>query len=203
MNTTEIKSQNKCNNFYDMWKIANEQFLRYEKIEGIDNWKEYDFSIDCAEDQMKFKDMMQIRFIEELTEAADAIVSEHNYDHFLEEIADALNFFLSGYIMLGKDINDLPEIILTNHKITLNNINEISELFFPVIYRVGKLCNLLKNRPWSQSNYLCSLTDFNRELINLWNEFWNMINCICNESDILDIFWRKIEVNKFRIKTGY
>ena len=64
---------------------------KLEKIEGIANWKEYSFSIDCAQDQMKFKDMLQIRFIEELTEASAA----EEYEHFWEEITDALNFFLS------------------------------------------------------------------------------------------------------------
>ena len=105
MNTTEIKIKHKINSFEDLYKYANKQFLEYEKIEGINNWKEYDFSIDCSQDQMKFKDMLQIRCIEELTEATHTLDNE---EHFWEEIGDSLNFFLSAYVMLGVDFNKLP-----------------------------------------------------------------------------------------------
>lgn len=209
MNTSEITSINKCKDFNSMWKLAKEQFLKYELIEGISDWNDYDFSIDCAEDQMKFKDMMQIRFIEELTEATEAMVRENNIEHFMEEISDSLNFFLSGYIMLGKTLRELPEIKISDSTSIYDNnkmlsLNELSKIFYPVIYQVGKTCNLLKNRPWSQSNYLCSLTDFNREINILWCEFWEMINKLnISKTDLLDIFWKKVEVNKFRMRTGY
>lgn len=209
MNTSEITSINKCRDFNSMWKLAREQFLKYELIEGISDWNDYDFSIDCAEDQMKFKDMMQIRFIEELTEATEAMVRENNMEHFMEEISDSLNFFLSGYIMLGKTLKELPEIKISDSTSIYDNnkmlsLNELSKIFYPVIYQVGKTCNLLKNRPWSQSNYLCSLTDFNREINILWCEFWEMINKLnISKTDLLDIFWKKVEVNKFRMRTGY
>ena len=76
--------------------------MNYEKLEGRD-WKKYDFSIDCAEDQMLFKDMLQIRCIEELTEASIAF-KEGSYEHFKEEITDALNFYLSAMVMYGYEM---------------------------------------------------------------------------------------------------
>ena len=84
MNTTEIKWNHEIKSFDELFKAAKEQFLMYEKLEGIDDWEKYDFSIDCSADQMKFKDMLQIRFIEELTEASIAMDEEG--EHFWEEI---------------------------------------------------------------------------------------------------------------------
>ena len=83
MNTLEINYKHKINSFDDLWKYAKKQFIEYEKLEGRD-WKNYDFSIDCAEDQMLFKDMLQIRCIEELTEASVAFENGEK-EHFYEE----------------------------------------------------------------------------------------------------------------------
>ncbi len=210
MNTLEVKTKNRIKSFDDLYKYAEKQFLDYEKLEGIDNWKKYDFSIDCSEDQMKFKDMIQIRFIEELTEASAA----EEYEHFWEEITDALNFFLSSYIMLDIDFNNLdnPENILINKidnrkKLWFNNYYNFKNLslwFYPLVHQTGKLCNLLKNRPWAQSNYLVSLYDFNIELKELWSLFWNTLNTLGLTKEIIfELFERKYLVNNIRRKSGY
>ena len=206
MNTTEIKTKNIIRSFNDLYKYARKQFLEYEKIEGIDDWEEYSFSIDCSKDQAKFKDMLQIRFIEELTEATHAL---DNKEHFYEEITDAINFFLSAYCMLDINFKDL-----TSPLKFLNEENLIAKIiypyktycleFYPIIDAVGDLCNLLKNRPWAQSNYLVSMFDFNEKLNVLWDMFWKMLGDIgLSSKDIFDLFERKYLVNKWRIKTGY
>lgn len=205
MNTTEIKMQHIIHSFDDLYKYAMKQFVEYEKLEGIDNWKEYDFSIDCSQDQMKFKDMLQIRCIEELTEATHAL---DNGDHFYEEVTDALNFFLSAYCMLGVDFNDLPNaktIIVQNKSKTYDiTFNNCSKLFYLIINDIGDLCNLLKNRPWAQSNYLVSMLDFEERLKKLWITFWIVIAKLgMNQEQIFEMFERKYLVNKWRIKTGY
>ena len=202
MNTTEVKTKNIIKSFDDLYKYATKQFLAYEKLEGIDNWKEYDFSIDCSKDQMKFKDMLQIRCIEELTEATHAL---DNREHFLEEITDSLNFFLSSYIMLGIDFKNFknPEEILNNTNHTLTT-EEIKIKFYNIVDSIGYLCNLLKNRPWSQSNYLVSLYDFNIRLQELWIIYWNTLNELSLTKEIIfKLFEEKYLVNKWRIKTKY
>lgn len=194
MNTLEINNKHKINSWTLLYSAAYKQFVAYEKIEGID-WKKYDFSIDCAEDQMKFKDMLQIRFIEELTEATMALKMDGD-DHFREELSDAINFFLSAYIMLGVHLENMPKPVK-------GSFYNLQVSFYSIIERVGWLCNLLKNRPWAQSNYLVSMTDFNDRLMNLWIYFWGVILNLITEEDIFDLFERKYEVNKWRIKTGY
>lgn len=207
MNTTEIKIKNRIKSFDDLYKYAMKQFLAYEKIEGIDNWKEYDFSIDCSEDQMKFKDILQIRCIEELTEATHAL---DNTEHFYEEVTDALNFFLSAYCMLGidfKKFKDPEKILKERYLITFDDYNKeqiISIMFYEIVNDIGDLCNLLKNRPWAQSNYLVSMYDFDLRLNKLWNTFWSVLSRLAlTKEQIFEMFERKYEVNKFRMLTNY
>ena len=205
MNTTEIKLKGIINSFDDLYKYSMKQFLEYEKLEGINDWKEYDFSIDCSNDQMKFKDMLQIRCIEELTEATHTLDNE---EHFWEEITDSLNFFLSAYCMYGIDFNKLPNaqlILIQNKKEEpIINFKMCSILFYKIIDDIGDLCNLLKNRPWAQSNYLVSMYDFEIRLNKLWIDYWIMLgNLGLTKERIFEMFERKYAVNAWRIKTGY
>lgn len=204
MNTIEVKLKNRIKNWEDFYKEGKKQFLAYEKIEGIDNWKEYDFSIDSGSDQMKFKDMIQIRFIEELTEASAAL---NEKEHFWEEITDSLNFFISSFIMLNINFNKLPnpeKYLSKKDKRKIPSFKKFSIMTYPLIHNVGNLCNLLKNRPWAQSNYLVSLFDFNERLEKLWINFWKYLGKLgIDKITLFDLFERKILVNQFRMKTGY
>lgn len=210
MNTTEVKTTGLIKSFSDLYDKAKEQFLMYEKLEGISDWKSYDFCIDCPKDQMMFKDMLQIRFIEELTEAT---VDFKNYEHLKEELTDALNFFLSAYIMLGVDFNKFPDPSTILMKLPPNSESELGRFFdipdmwsetYRVIERVGYLCNLLKNRPWAQSNYLVSMLDFNERLTDLWVTFWHYLYAWgIGKETLFDMFERKLLVNGFRVETGY
>ena len=206
MNTTEVKYNGEIKSFNDLFKLADKQFRHYETIEGINDWDEYDFSIDCSQDQMKFKDMLQIRFIEELTEASISIDEED--EHFWEEIGDAMNFFLSAYVMLGVDLNKFnsPDEFLahTGNRKKIADLKEFSIAAYPVIEKVGYLCNLLKNRPWAQSNFLVSMVDFNERLNSLWVEFWSFMGKMnLTSEDVFEMFWKKYQVNLHRIRTGY
>lgn len=204
MNTLEIKYTGKIKNWNDFKKYAKIQFVNYEKLEGRD-WKKYDFSIDCAEDQMLFKDMLQIRCIEELTEAFVAF-QEKDYEHFKEEITDALNFFISSMVMIDYDMKEISiqENSTSEEKFDELIFSHLCVLFYGIVQKIGFLCNLLKNRPWAQSNYLVSITDFNERLDNLWKYFWGVINFLgFSKNEIYELFERKYEVNKWRIKTGY
>lgn len=205
MNTTDIKVNGFIKNFNDLYIKAKEQFLMYEKLEGVDSWEAYDFCIDCSEDQAKFKDMLQIRFIEELTEATKTL---YHIDHLKEELTDSLNFFLSAYIMIGVNFNNFmdPDKIFLSTKIgfKFNDKKEIFAETYRVVEAVGYLCNLLKNRPWAQSNYLVSMLDFSNRLSELWEIFWGyLFKWGLTPEMIFEMFERKFEVNKFRIQTGY
>ena len=199
MNTTEVALEGLVKDYKSFWNITKEQFINYEKLEGRD-WDNYDFCIDTPEDQLLLKDMLQVRMIEELAEAHEAYLLNQE-DHYKEEIADAVNFFMAAVHMSGLTFNGFPDK------------KEVFETFDPrislwkeasdTIYRVHHLCNLLKNRPWSQSNYLVSLDEYNERWQDLWNSFWTLIFHHINEIDLFEVVERKYLVNKYRIETGY
>ena len=81
---------------------------------------------------------------------------------------------------------------------------KFSNKVYPTIESVGYLCNLLKNRPWAQSNYLVSLLDFDERINLLWKNFWTFLGEMkIQPKDVFEMFWRKYQVNLYRIKTGY
>lgn len=217
MNTSEVKKKIHITSFDDLYKYAKKQFLTYEVVEGIipkatdKAWEEYDFSLDCPQDQLMLKDMLEIRMVEELTEAS---ADMENKDHFFEEITDALNFFLSAMVMIGVDFKSLdsPEEYLerdhpTRPEVDLRWVPDKQSFYFKtygVVHQVGYLCNLLKNRPWSQSNYLVSMVDFNERLKELWNIFWKYLGFLGISTHwVFDMFERKYSVNFFRIESRY
>lgn len=205
MNTKDIKYNGEIKNLKQFYKLVEKQFLEYEKIEGIDNWKEYDFSLDCPQDQMKLKDMFQIRCIEEITEASSCL--DEPEDHFWEEIADVLNFFLSGYVMMGKDLTNLPspsEILLKESRKTVLPRKEFALSAYMIIEDIGYMCNLLKNRPWAETNYLVSRFDFEERANRLWFDFWFFLRGLgLSVEDVFEMFWKKYVVNNNRRKSRY
>ena len=48
MNTSDITFNNEIKSFDELFKVAKDQFLLYEELEGITDWEEYNFSIDCS-----------------------------------------------------------------------------------------------------------------------------------------------------------
>lgn len=208
MNTQEIQVKHHIRSWPEFYDVARKQFLAYEKLEGIPDWEAHDFSIDCADDQARFKDMLEIRFVEELTEASACL--DEGIEHFLEEITDSINFLLSAYIMAGYDpLRDLPEIqdflsLSSNGVKKPGSIDEMAIPAYNLVHRVGWTCNLLKNRPWAQSNYLVDLLQFKERMTDLWIYFWTWIGSLgINKIMLFDLFERKVEVNRFRIKSGY
>lgn len=208
MNTLEVQVNHHIKTWGEFYQTAKEQFLAYEKLEGIPNWELHDFSIDCADDQARFKDMLEIRFVEELTEASACL--DEGVEHFLEEVTDSINFLLSAYLMAGyQPLTELPDIepFLAKDPTQIIKPASVDEMALPaynLVHRVGWTCNLLKNRPWAQSNYLVDLLQFKERLIDLWVYFWKWIGSLgIDKKRLFDLFERKVEVNKFRIQTGY
>lgn len=182
-------------------------FYKFMELEGIPDWKAYNFSIDTAADQSIFKDVLQIRFIEELTEATTAGTV---LDHFEEEIIDSFNFFLSSLVALDKELSDFPAWKdRRRNKLKLWWIlrfrrNKLDAETYKVIEKVGLLTNLLKSRPWAQNQLLVDSLLFQRRLTDLWNQFNHYINWLgIDLATLYKLWYQKSEINYFRLKTGY
>lgn len=208
MNTRDITVKlPKDVNLFWIYNQHKKMFYKFMELEGISNWKEYNFSIDTAADQTIFKDVLQIRFIEELTEAT---TSGCIIDHFEEEIIDSFNFLLSGLVALDMKLEDLPEWKdRKRNKLKLWFIlkyrrNKLNGETYKVVEKVGLLTNLLKSRPWAQNQLLVDSMMFNKRLVDLWVQFNEYINWLGIDLDTLYKLWyQKSEINYFRLKTGY
>lgn len=208
MNTRDITVKlPKDVNLFWIYNQHKKMFYKFMELEGISNWKEYNFSIDTAADQTIFKDVLQIRFIEELTEAT---TSGCIIDHFEEEIIDSFNFLLSGLVALDMKLADLPEWKdRKRNKLKLWFIlkyrrNKLNAETYKVVEKVGLLTNLLKSRPWAQNQLLVDSMMFNKRLVDLWVQFNEYINWLGIDLDTLYKLWyQKSEINYFRLKTGY
>lgn len=210
MNTAEVvvPEELKVHNFEDLWRLAERQFLEFEVIEGNikeptrEAWKKFDFSIDCPQDQALFKDICY-RVIEELTEAEGAYLVREE-DHFFEEIIDSFNFLISSYLMLHLGEDDFKARDLPLPKSGQKIVKNPADYCWPIVYRIGSLCNLLKNRPWSQTNYLVSLKDFKEREEEVWAFFlWFLGDLGITPEVLFDEFSRKLAVNLYRIETSY
>ena len=212
MNTEDFKPYkfNKAtfmNEIFEKQKELFDEYLsfEYKKIDYSD------FDINIYEDQVIFKDFLEKRFIEELTEATADL---KNKNHFLEEIIDAFNFLIETYIIYGWTIDEIyfksePVRIFGGETKFENCIlqyhtNDIKLKMYDLVQITCNTCNYLKNRPWKQTQYLVDLIPFERDLKEIFiqfNEFCNMLGI--TDRILYEVWSLKYQVNKYRIATNY
>lgn len=185
-----------------------------------------EFDIDIYDDQMLLKEFLLERVVEEITEAYSAFRAEH-YEHYLEEIVDVFNFLIETQILIKNIImNDkvsldniynsfklyekhikLPDYLYNvNHRVDSGNIcrDKIRADLFDIIQSIGELTNLLKQRPWRDSQYPVDLLTFKKRWVKVLNLFFNTLIQQGIGFDILSDIWsKKYQVNKFRIESNY
>lgn len=183
-----------------------------------------EFDIDIYEDQMLLKEFLLERTVEEITEAYTAFKVQH-YEHYLEEIVDVFNFLIETHILL--------ENVVVNDQVCLDNIYNSFKLYekhielpdylyndfcppeterqkliksdlFNIIQHIGELTNLLKQRPWRESQYPVDLLTFKNRWKELLQIFFDTLIHQGIGFDILSNVWsKKYQVNKFRIESNY
>jgi hypothetical protein len=186
-----------------------------------------EFDIDIYEDQMLLKDFLLVRAVEEITEAGAAIKANH-VEHFKEEIIDVFNFLVETKIILGDDYkidNDLVGNPIKDYlekdwymKDTPTDINKkeldeeeiqyrLTHIFihlFHLVENIGLLTNLLKQRPWRESQYPVDVLTFRERWDNIWANFWLTLSFIGFSFEEFKAIWsKKYQVNKFRIESNY
>lgn len=175
-----------------------------------------EFDIDIPEDQMLLKEFLLCRTVEELTEASIALKAEH-FEHYKEELVDAFNFLIEASIVLNysipEKINDgtcFDDSVYDGKFLNIQNnlrytyIRNIRSHIYNVVEAIGLATNKLKLRPWRSSQYPVDLLSFKECYFDIWKEFYILIDysCIYLE-DLLKIWSRKYQVNKFRIDSHY
>lgn len=180
--------------------------------------------IDDSAVQYRIKDMFW-RFTEEIAEAMECISfsTEHlkwkevwdddvNVRHFFEELADSFHFLMEASIIANLDMTDLQELMdkmickeqNDNEAICTLTSHKIHELAADVIFQLGIVANTLKNKPWKSTQMPTDISKFKHIFVLSWIKyfsFWTFLGC--SQSDIYELYHRKMRVNEFRQSSNY
>jgi hypothetical protein len=227
MNVNDVKDVKKSEGcrLDAIFKRQHELQQKYSHIElqkgigyGIIN---KDFDLDCHKTQYLIKDYFW-RTTEELAEAAEALIEYESFTHGIEELADALHFITEACIISGIDSNDicansltslgkdkldvlwniLPTCVIAQGQCL--SINDINELGFRVVMAMGLAANCLKNKPWKTTQMLTDKRKFLSYIVGAYIDLLELMKaCGLGPQDVYEIYMKKSEVNKFRIRSGY
>jgi len=172
-----------------------------------------------AKGQFRLKDFAW-RITEELGEALEALVIHNSLtEHYDEEISDAFHFLVEFTILAG---SNPEEIVISSVDYLKPKEDKLEALFWwwdiqpkrdydSLAEAVGKFvemlattCNCLKNKPWKQTQMMTDVLYFKTRLKLTWRYFIRL--CVLSgmtSEDLLTLYFKKSEVNKFRQRSNY
>lgn len=206
MNITDIDNTNEIpDNIWEaIWEKQLALIEKYKDIEGMPTiLDDIKTNIQTAKGQAVIKDFAW-RVTEELTEADEAIYLFKSSDkiewdgsqlklHYIEEVTDALHFFVELAIIAGFKASDF----------TISQIpRKVNS--YDVIYQLGLAMNTLKNKKWKQSQMLTDVPKFTTYIEATFENLIHLFYCqgLAND-DIYQMYFKKNAVNNFRIKSKY
>lgn len=188
------------------------RYIDIERNNGLLYTEDVPVNLDDRFGQARLKDFFW-RVTEELTEATDAArVHAHIPNHTYEELADALHFLVEACILSGiesEDLNLVPDLGYDDKLEGLVSGSsspqlKLEQLVYEVIHHIGCASNCLKQRPWKVTH---QLTDRPKFYDNLKQAMFKL--CMTFDSlgftanQVFQMYWKKSEVNKFRIRSNY
>lgn len=169
------------------------------------------FYIEDARSQAYVKDLCW-RTTEELSEAVEAWC-KGDKTHTWEEVADAFHFLVETMIVVefnycpivvGYNQNHPPKDLLEAY---FNNIESTDGFLLEclnTITSLGLACNCLKNKPWKQTQMQTDVGKFFGLLGIAFNGFFRLCAAAGIDADLMfQLYFKKSEVNKFRIRSQY
>ena len=203
------------------------KYLPIEKENGLLQTELFPGDLDDRHSQARMKDFAW-RTQEELYEATESLSrKEHDQVHFLEEMIDAVHFFIELNLFCGFSAKDVAEFYGWKEGDKLEYIQSLADKLnqmtdgpmgkgdknYPIpalIYStigqpIGDAMNKLKNKPWKQTHMVTDKDAFKGHLLSAWIGFIRVLHNAYDLSakDIFTLYFKKSEVNKFRIKSQY
>ena len=167
-------------------------------------------NLSIPKNQIEFKAVYQA-FVEEVSELMQFIEENKKGKIYregtLDEVADCFNFATLMFIRSGLTFNSIPAHYRWQRDKTQRFFYDdirIGKTLFNCVTKFGMVCNLLKNRPWKQSNYPLDLIEFRQKALDAYITFLDCINSFSIEEGILEkAILNKINVNYNRMKQNY
>lgn len=197
---------------FNRQKELMEKYHDIEKRSGLLQTEECPINLDDKRGQARIKDFAW-RVTEEVGEALESFVYEHNELHFKEELIDGLHFLTELTILSGLNETEIIEGEEGKYLETLVNGWEevwkyssptIDTLVTKFICHLGMMCNCLKNKPWKQSHMRTDKNNFYDLLKKVWKDYIALLVYANMDAEaITEIYLKKSQVNKFRQRSNY
>lgn len=164
-------------------------------------------SVHHAAGQRVIKDFAW-RTVEELTESYEAW-EKHADDHVtaeqhaLEELADAVHFFVELLIFAGITAEQCylryAKLQAASESAVLRGLP-----YWRATYHIGLAMNFLRNKPWKQSQVPTDEARFRAALLDAWAalmQLWEKLGY--DDTALYSFYFRKFQVNQFRQRSNY
>lgn len=213
-----------------IFKRQSELMSKYHDIElrsGLLQTEDCPVNLDDKRGQARLKDFAW-RVTEEVGEALDSLHSGDK-DHYYEELIDGLHFLTEMSILAGtspeeifktvferevKSDEDILEVFVTRANLEQARFTDSSGPCLPcpsdiafkvmnLVESLGMTCNCLKNKPWKQSNMVTDRNAFYQNLSITWKVYIALLSLELSAEEIVDVYLRKSQVNKFRQRSNY
>lgn len=185
-----------------IWARQNELEDTYWKIEKREAKV---VNLDSRYGQILIKDFLW-RITEEVGESLEAFFDfegepEKKLDKVREEIIDGLHFLVGLCILTNAEYWWTRGYTETDER---SGEKSYKNAVVGVIYGLGLVGNTLKLKPWKQTEVLTDGAVFYRNLYKLVKEYMNLCESVgMNRELTFDYYYRKSEVNLFRIRSKY
>lgn len=209
-----ITGEDKLDQIFRRQLELMQKYHGIEKANGLSITDDVPVNLHDAKGQYRLKDFAW-RITEELGEAFEALrVHPDILEHYEEEIADALHFLVEFTILSGAPPRffgiikgDKLEHLFGGYglfDISRASHRELQIDMAMVIEALAVTCNCLKNKPWKITQMMTDTAYFHICLIDVWNKFIYLCWSSGMNADILlNLYFKKSEVNKFRQRTNY
>ena len=192
-----------------IFERQRELMEKYHDIElksGLLQTEDCPVNLDDKRGQARIKDFSW-RITEEIGEALDALENEEGEAallHFHEELIDGLHFLTEMTILTGYDISEKHTLKELIEQGTYRDCYTLNDLVSDHVMYLGMMCNCLKNKPWKQTMMKTNKENFYKHLELVWVNYIAILTSQdLTEQEILDIYFRKSQVNKFRQRSNY
>lgn len=155
----------------------------------------------------KSQEMVRILMLRGIEECLEAAVSGTR-DHYREEMIDALNFWMSIFILDNRvDLHAIANMFMTGWMTPRVNLNvEYSQrdLLWEILLSMNSVLEKLRNRPW-QHNAQSTYYDGTPEVINFAGALGNAMSLVFGGDwdSFARFFIAKDNVLQFRLRTLY
>ncbi len=209
MNITHAVSESvvgdKLEAIFNRQRELMDKYHHIEERSGLMQTTDCPVNLDDKRGQARIKDFSW-RVTEELGEALDALRNE-DIPHYREELIDGLHFLTELSILADLDLDYLysgeGDKLDNLIEINLKDMDSLNLLIREFIESLGMMCNCLKNKAWKQTNMITDKNNFYSKLKDVWNNYMAILSTNLTSDEVVDIYLRKSQVNKFRQRSQY